>query len=280
MLPWFKSLWSSEHLLWEYLFLFLLFYAMKLLLVLCLHEVSAHDILLSSPCWNGQKALNLKELRLETETEDKRPVQCSMHPESSREADDLTVRAGGAAGSLVEIQGCEPRTFCQLAQPAAMTGSQPSDMVVPLLQKTCATTTARAQHTHMLCLSLWGTLKGHRFDLRCIAELTADRTAVSTFAPSVTSVRRMNRDQTSQDVMSALQAYICMKIILCRCTGSEIYSTIVLQVQSSIFTTLLGFISFSHSTSSRLSGAGYREPLPPKPFIRKQVCTFQYGYGS
>lgn len=90
-----------------------------------------------------------------------------MHPESGREADDLTVRAGGAAGSLVEIQGCEPRTFCQLAQPAAMTGSQPSDMVVPLLQKTCTptTTTTRAQHSHTLRLSLRGTLEGHRASL-------------------------------------------------------------------------------------------------------------------
>lgn len=212
--------------------------------------MSEYHILFSSLCWNGQKALNLKELRLESETEDKRPVQCSVHPESGREADDLTVRAGGAAGSLVEIQGCEPRTFCQLAQPAAMTGSQPSDMVVPLLQKTCTPTSSAQSHAPFIPARNAG--RPPR-----ITELTADRTAVSTF---VTSVWRMTRDQTSQDAMSGLHAYICTEIILRRCTGSEIYSTAtIFQVQSSIFTTLLGFINFSHSTSSRLSTAGYRE---------------------
>lgn len=35
------------------------------------------------------------------------------------EEDELTVRAGGAASSLVCFQGCEPRPFCQLAQPSS-----------------------------------------------------------------------------------------------------------------------------------------------------------------
>lgn len=127
-----------------------------------------------------------------------------QHPESISEAEDLTVRAAGAAGSLVEFQGYKPRTFCQLAQPAAMTGSQPSRHGGPTsTENTHTSAAAQQQHSHMLCLSLQGILKDDIGDLRSITELQAtDRTAVSTFPPSVTSVKKLKWDQTSQDVMS------------------------------------------------------------------------------
>lgn len=67
-----------------------------------------------------------------------------------------------------------------------------------LLQKTLNT------HHHMFSYSPQKILKSDSRDLRCITELTADRAAVSSFPQSVTSVRKLKWDQTSQDVISPL----------------------------------------------------------------------------
>lgn len=72
-----------------------------------------------------------------------------MHPESSREADDLTVWSSRSSRLFGWASRMRAKDFVS-AGPAAMTGSQPSDMVVPLQQKTCTPTTISPPHSHVL----------------------------------------------------------------------------------------------------------------------------------
>lgn len=185
-----------------------------------------------------------------------------MHPERSREADDLTVWAGGAAGSLVEFQGCKPRTFSQLAQPAAMTGSQPSDMVVPLLQKTCTPTSTSSSLTRSHSLftpakniqrwHLWFTLHHWAHHRRSGSQHFASEWHLCQGTELGSALS--GRDECSSSLH--LHEGNCEQMSV----RAEIYNTIVLQVQ--------GFINFSHRTSSSLRAAVFRKSLPPKMFIK------------
>lgn len=126
---------------------------------------------------------------------------------SSRETDDLTVRSRRSSSRLF---GRASRMWAKdflSAGPAAMTGSQPSDTVVPLLQKTCTTTTTTSRSTNTLTHSVFPCRDYWKMTVMIYVASQispqAER-AVSSFPPSVTSVGKMNCDQTSRDVMSTL----------------------------------------------------------------------------
>lgn len=132
--------------------------------------------------------------------------------------------------------------------PAAMTGSQASDLVVPLLQKTCSsssttTTTISPIHSHVLCFSLQGIVRDDNHDLRCFTEPTRQNSSQQ-FSSECHLCQKIESgsDLSGSDEYS--HAHICKKIILHRCTRSEIYSTTVsFPGLEQHFTTLLGFIS-------------------------------------
>lgn len=63
----------------------------------------------------------------------------------SWEADDLTVRSRRSSRLFGRASRMRAKDFLS-AGPAAMTGSQPSDMVVPLQQKTCTPTLHHQHH--------------------------------------------------------------------------------------------------------------------------------------
>ena len=163
----------------------------------------------------------------------------------------LLLGAGGAAGSLVELQGCEPRTLCQLAQ-------QPWQEVS--LQTWWSHSNTKhahppppsVQHTYTLCLSLQRILKDDSHDLRCITELTTGKAAVSSFC---TQCHLRQKNWTGSDLSGRDECSSCSHLhrdnSVQMYSVTEIYSTTVLQVYGGIFTTLLGFINFSRSTSSR-----------------------------
>lgn len=133
----------------------------------------------------------------------------------------LLFGAGGAAGSLVGLQGCEPRTFCQLAQQPwqevslqiwwSHSNRKHSPPPPPPPSPTDS-------HCFCPCRKYWKMTV-----VIYVASLSSPQgtRAVSSFPLSVTSVRKLNWVQTSQDVMSAHHARICMRIILCRCTAQQ-----------------------------------------------------------
>lgn len=117
----------------------------------------------------------------------------------------ILLRAGGAAGSLVGLQGCEPRTFCQLAQ-------QPWQEVS--LQTWWSHSNRKhsppppppAQHTHMFCFcpcrKYWK-MTGVIY-VPSVSSPQGTR-AVSSFPLSVTSVKKteLGSDLSGRDECSS-----------------------------------------------------------------------------
>lgn len=178
-----------------------------------------------------------------------------MHPASNREAG-----AEGSAGSQASRMWA--KAFLS-AGPAAMTGSQCSAMVVPLQQKTHHTTsitTTSPAHLRVL-FPPQRILKWHSWFTLPHWDHHKQKQQSAVF-------RRVSPLSENWTGTSAHHALICPRIIPYRCTGSVTYS--------SIFTTLSRFINFSHGTSSRLRTAVYRQPCPPKIFIRKYSSVLSF----
>ena len=138
----------------------------------------------------------------------------------SRKADDLSIQSRRSSRLFGRASRMRAKDFL-LAGPAAMTGSQPSDMVVSYSYRKHEHPPSHALFVPAENIEIWQSWF-------TVASLSSPQTEQQSavFLSSVTSVRKLKWDQTSQDVMSAL---ICMEIIPCRCTGSEIYSATVIQ---------------------------------------------------
>lgn len=81
----------------------------------------SHSFIIISKMFSGRTisfGTNSRENRtvLERKAQFKKPISAACILRVAERRMILLFRAEGAAGSLVGLQGCEPRTFCQLAQ--------------------------------------------------------------------------------------------------------------------------------------------------------------------
>lgn len=163
----------------------------------------------------------------------------------------LLFGARGAAGSLVWIQGCEPRTLCQLAQ-------QPWQEVS--LQTWWShsyrkhTSPPPAQHTHMFlpCRKLKNDMSWFR--LHHWAHHRQNSSQQFSSECHLRQKTELGPDLSRRDECS--HTHICTRIILCRCTG-------VWDLQHNSppglaqHATLWEFINFSQSTGRLLGNTGW-----------------------
>lgn len=165
---------------------------------------------------------------------------------SSREADDLTVRSRRSSRLFGRASRMRAKDFLS-AGPAAMTGSQPSDMVVPLLQKTCTpttTTTNTLTRSVCPCREHWKTTV-----MIYVASLSSPQAEqqsavfrrVSPLSGNWTGIRPLR----TWWVLSRSHLHQDNSVQMCR--GLRFTAQQSSRFRAAFFTTLLGFINFSHS---------------------------------
>lgn len=126
--------------------------------------------------------------------ERRQPAECSMLPEISR-AGWSYCWVWGAEGSLVELQGCEPRL--SVSRPSSHDRKSAFRHGVPLLQQTCTPSNTNPTNT------LTPGEKVEKWHAWFMLHRWAHRMQNSS-RQIVTSVRRTSWNPTSRGVMSAL----------------------------------------------------------------------------
>lgn len=166
-------------------------------------------------------------------------VYPSVLPEHiSREENDVWLFGAEGAEGFGWASRTPAKAFLSVGA-AAMTGSQPSDLVVQLPQNTCTpTTNVSPVYSHLIwlyCREFWTMTVS-------FTQLTTDRSSAQQFSAQCHLGQKTGLGSELSGCDESFHAPICRSIILCRCLRLRIYGTTVNSIWSSIFTTLLGLI--------------------------------------